>query len=78
MTINQATLDKVCQALALIKGNDYSTFDPNEALDLDSINRISLLSELENVFEAEINMDSITPEAFFSLASLVELIDGIK
>jgi acyl carrier protein len=64
-------------ALSLVKGEDYSDFDPNAPLDLDSINRISLISELENAFETEINVEEFSPEIFDNIANLTQFMDSL-
>lgn len=70
------TLEQVRCAVARIKEQDLAGYGPDDNLDLDSINRISLLAELENVFEIEIS--EVEPEVFESLASLSKLVEASK
>lgn len=72
-----STQEEIRKALSLVKGDDYSDFDPNAPLYLDSINRISLISELENAFEKEINIEEFSPEIFDNIANLTHFIDSI-
>ena len=56
------------------------TFDDigiDESLNLDSINRISLIVELEWVHDVEIDSGELEPEVFESLNSLATLIEKL-
>lgn len=77
MSSSQSTQEEIRKAISLVKGSDYSDFDLNAPLELDSINRISLISELENVFEKEINFEEFSPETFDNIANLTQFIDNI-
>ena len=68
-------LERLRAAVGRIKDADLSGFDPNESLNLGSVERISLIVELENEFGVELG-ESVTPEAFDSLASLSALLDA--
>jgi len=76
MSDNQQTLQQVRQIVGAIKKIDLSAHPIDEALQLDSIERITLLVELENNFQAEFDASSIMPESFESLASLIQLVEA--
>jgi len=72
---NETTLEQVRQAVGAIKKADLGAKPADEALRLDSIDRIALLVELENRFQVELDGSTIMPESFESLASLARLVD---
>lgn len=63
------TLTKVCK-------KDFSTIEPDAPLNLDSINRISLIVELEWVHDIEIESDELDPEVFDTLNALSAYVEG--
>lgn len=67
-------LERLRAAVGRIKDADLSGTDPDDSLNLGSVERISLLVELENEFGVELG-ETVTPEAFESLASLSALLD---
>jgi acyl carrier protein len=68
-------LERLRAAVGRIKDADLSGIDPNDGLNLGSVERISLIVELENDFGVELG-ETVTPEAFESLASLLALLDA--
>jgi acyl carrier protein len=73
-TYNPETLEAVRGAVARVRETDMSSVQPADNLNLDSVDRIGLIAELENVFAIELPSEAIVPEAFESLSSLAELI----
>jgi len=71
-------VEVVRQTVERVTRKSLSALADDAPLELDSINRISLIVELENTFEIELDSVEISPEAFFSLASLAELIHSIR
>ena len=55
---------KIKQAIQKISGNDYSAHGVDAPLDLDSVVRISLIVELENAFQMELNTEAMMPEDY--------------
>lgn len=45
---------------------------------LDSFDIISMVSEINNAFDIEINVDDLTPENFNSMIALSQLIEKLK
>ena len=76
MTYKPETLELVRGAIGRVRDADVSGFKADDELNLDSVERISLIAELENVFSIELPLDAVTPEAFGSLGSLSSLIDA--
>lgn len=74
MSNSQDTLSRVRQIVGVIKKTNLDDYPEAEPLNLDSIERITLLVELENSFHAEFDASTIMPEAFESLATLVQLV----
>ena len=72
------TLQQVREAVGRVTGHDVSAIDATQALNLDSISRISLLVELENTFQMPMDTEETVPESFESLASLTALIDSLR
>jgi acyl carrier protein len=64
--------------VARLTSRDLAGVGADEPLYLDSINRISLLVELENTFQMQVDTESVVPESFHSLASLAGLIDSLR
>lgn len=71
---NEETLEAVRGAVARVRETDMSSVQPSDNLNLDSVDRIGLIAELENVFAIELPSEAIVPEAFESLSSLAALI----
>ncbi|MDO8412670.1 MAG: acyl carrier protein [Gallionellaceae bacterium] len=78
MNNNMDTLQQVREAVGRVTGHDVSAIDAAQALNLDSISRISLLVELENTFQMPMDTEETVPESFESLASLTALIDSLR
>ena len=64
------TLEQIRQVVAQLTEVDLSGHRPEQPLQLDSISRISLIAELENLFSIELGEDDVSPEMFESLATL--------
>lgn len=77
-SVGTEILDKVRKAVEAIKQVDLSTTAVDADLGLDSINRITLIAELELTLDLEIDSGTITPEVFTSLASLVAWIEALR
>jgi acyl carrier protein len=78
MSAKPETIAAVREAVTRVAGRDLSQHAADAPLDLDSINRISLVVELENVFGIEIDTGATGPELFDTLDSLAAYIDGLK
>lgn len=78
MTYKVETLELVRGAIERITGTDAAQIEATKPLNLDSINRISLLVELENTFQMQLGTEDVGPESFESLASLATLIDTLR
>lgn len=75
--MHQNTLEQVRQAVEIVTRKDLSGFGVNDALDLDSINRIALLVEIENRFRVEMDTADVPPESFATLTSLATLLESL-
>jgi acyl carrier protein len=75
-TYKPETLEAVRGAIARVKDADLSAVRAEDQLNLDSVERISLIAELENTFNMELSLDAVTPESFESLSTLAQLIDA--
>lgn len=71
-------LELVRQSVERVTRNNYKDFDPEAPLNLDSINRISLIVELENTFQVELDSAEAPPEIFHSLATLASFIANLR
>jgi acyl carrier protein len=78
LTYSADTLEQVRGAVTRVTNRVLSGVDAGEPLNLDSISRISLLVELENTFQMQIDTESVVPESFHSLASLADLIEQLR
>ena len=78
MTGSDEMIEKLRDAVERVKGTALDDPDVNAPLELDSINRISLITELENDFLIELDADDIDPDIFDSLSSLAALMDKIQ
>lgn len=70
------TLELARRTVSQVARIDLSDRAPEEPLNLDSIIRISLIAELEAVFDIELPDDAIEPEVFDSLGSIVRLVEA--
>lgn len=79
MAYSEATLNMVMEAVAAVtrKNDDAAIILPEDELSLDSISRISLITELENKFDMEIPQDQMQPEIFTSMETIALFIEGI-
>ncbi|MAQ00744.1 MAG: acyl carrier protein [Alteromonadaceae bacterium] len=77
MSSKAQIIESLRETLTKVVKKDFSTVDVNESLNLDSINRISLIVELEWVYDIEIDSDGLDPEVFDTLNSLAGYIEGL-
>ena len=78
MTYSEETLQRVREVVTAVTRSDVADVAPEDDLSLDSINRITLMTELENAFDLEIPQDAMQPEVFTSLATIAAFIEGIS
>jgi acyl carrier protein len=78
LTYSAETLQQVRGAVARVTFRDLTGISADEPLNLDSVSRISLLVELENTFQLQVDSESVEPESFYDLASLAGLIDSLR
>jgi acyl carrier protein len=71
------TLEIIKEAITRVTGRDLANQELDAPLELDSINRITLIVELEHAFQKPLDSEQVTPEAFNTLASMVELIQSL-
>lgn len=77
MSANTQTIESLRETLTKVVKKDFSETAIDEVLNLDSINRISLIVELEWVFDIEIDSDGLDPEVFETINSLASFIAGL-
>jgi acyl carrier protein len=77
-TYSPETLELVRDAVARIKEADLAGVGAGDGLNLDSVDRIGLIAELENVFGLELPSEAIAPEVFESLATLAVMVDASR
>lgn len=65
------------ESLNKVAKKSFDDVAVDESLNLDSINRISLIVELEWVYDIEIDSDELDPEVFDTLNSLADLIEKL-
>ncbi|MEP2652220.1 MAG: hypothetical protein ABJH06_09500 [Paraglaciecola sp.] len=65
------------ECLTKVVKKDFSEFGNDDPLHLDSINRISLIVELEWVYDIEIDSASLEPEVFDTFGSLASYIEKL-
>lgn len=65
-------------AITVIVGQDFSNYSTTEPLNLDSIHRITLVVELENIFDVTISDENFAPEVFETIESLAVFVDGLR
>lgn len=70
------TIETIREAVSRVTGRDLAGIGPQDPLNLDSINRITLIVELEHLFQKALDTDQATPEAFDTLASLGAFVDS--
>ncbi|RDV27499.1 hypothetical protein DXV75_05590 [Alteromonas aestuariivivens] len=75
MSLN--VLELLKSTIGQVKGEDFSDTPTSSPLDLDSINRITLIAEMENVFNINISDMDIEPETFESIDSLSSFVKGV-
>jgi acyl carrier protein len=78
LTYSDETLRLVRDAVGRVKGAPLDDLDPGADLKLDSINRITLIAEIENTIEVEIDIGEIKPEVFATLGSLSAFVEKLK
>ena len=78
MEYSEDTLAKVKEAVAVVMRRDMADHEPDQELSLDSINRITLIAELENKFSMEILLEDMQPEMFSSLAAISDFVEGSR
>lgn len=77
-SIETTTLNALRAAVERIAGKNCLAISPDEDLNLDSINRISLIVEIENVFDVELDTEALVPEVFKTLSSLAAFVDAAR
>lgn len=77
MSSRAQIIESLRETLTKVVKKDFSQVDADESLNLDSINRISLIVELEWVYDIEIDSDGLDPEVFDTLNSLAGYIEGL-
>ena len=77
MSQNQNTIELVREVVERVTGTDLSGRSVDQPLGLDSINRITLLVELEHAIEKPLDSETMTPETFESIKTLAEFIDNL-
>ncbi|MGZ8143854.1 MAG: acyl carrier protein [Methylosarcina sp.] len=77
MSQNQHTIELVREVVERVTGTDLSGRSVDQPLGLDSINRITLLVELEHAIEKPLDSETMTPETFESVKTLAAFIDNL-
>ncbi|MCP4862884.1 MAG: acyl carrier protein [Alteromonadaceae bacterium TMED7] len=77
MSSKAQIIESLRETLTKVVKKDFSQVGADESLNLDSINRISLIVELEWVYDIEIDSDGLDPEVFDTLNSLAGYIEGL-
>ena len=65
-------------AITVIVGQDFSNYSATDSLNLDSIHRITLVVELENIFDVIISDENLTPEVFETIESLAVFVEELR
>jgi len=73
---SQDTLELARRTVSQVARIDLTDRSPEEPLNLDSIIRISLIAELESVFDIELPDEAIEPEVFDTLGNIVRLVEA--
>ena len=71
-------IERIREAVSRVTGRDLASVGATEPLNLDSINRITLMVELEHLFQKALDTEQATPEAYDNLSSLAALIDSLE
>ena len=71
-------IERIREAVSRVTGRDLANVGATEPLNLDSINRITLMVELEHLFQKALDTEQATPEAYDYLSSLAALIDSLE
>lgn len=69
------TLAKIKEAVEAVTKSEVGDLPADAPLNLDSINRITLLVELENRFQVELDSAEVQPETFDTLAALAAYVN---
>lgn len=77
MSNRAETISSLRECLNKVAKKNFDSIEENEALHLDSINRISLIVELEWVCDVEIDSGELEAEVFDTLSSLAEFIEKL-
>ncbi|MEO9946923.1 MAG: phosphopantetheine-binding protein [Paraglaciecola sp.] len=77
MSNKSEIMSSLKECLTKVVKKDFSEFSSDDSLHLDSINRISLIVELEWVYDVEIDSASLEPEVFDTLGSLASYIEKL-
>lgn len=77
MSSRAEIISSLRECLNKIVKKDFSSVNTDESLHLDSINRISLIVELEWVYDVEIDSGELEADVFETLDSLAELIEKL-
>ncbi|MEH2268242.1 MAG: acyl carrier protein [Nostoc sp.] len=73
--IEKEAKDVVLSVLPNINGEDLSDSSNLFSMGLDSVNAMSLVLKLQNVFDIKFDINDINAENFQSVATIVKLID---
>ncbi|MFT4939435.1 MAG: acyl carrier protein [Paraglaciecola sp.] len=76
-TSKNKIISSLRESLNKVAKKNFDDIGIDESLDLDSINRISLIVELEWVYDLEIDSGELEPEVFDSLNSLATFIEKL-
>jgi acyl carrier protein len=77
MSQNRNTIELVREVVERVTGAELLGTPVDQPLNLDSINRITLLVELEHALEKPLDSETMTPETFESVKTLAEFIDDL-
>jgi acyl carrier protein len=70
------TIETIREAVSRVTGRDLVSIGAQDPLGLDSINRITLIVELEHLFQKALDTEQATPEAFDTLAALAAFVES--
>ena len=76
-TSKNEIISSLRESLNKVAKKTFDDIGVDESLNLDSINRISLIVELEWVYDVEIDSGELEPEVFDSLNSLATFIEKL-
>jgi acyl carrier protein len=77
MSSKEDIIASLRETLTKVVKKDFSDIGMEEPLNLDSINRISLIVELEWVHDVEIDSDGLDPDVFNTLKGLADFIEKL-